>query len=287
MKGIIIKGIGGFYYILCEGNIYECKARGKFRIESLTPMVGDEVEFSFKEKIGTISHIYERKNYLIRPPVANVTQAFIIMCFKNPNLNVDLLNTYILICNHHGILPVVCFNKIDLIKSLDEYDDILNMLSKSSIKYLLIEGKSEKGLSDIKEMLKDNLSILCGVSGVGKSTIFNKITGRDFMDIGDLSVKINRGKNTTRHCQLETSHGGYIVDTPGFSSLEINFSKDEIRDGFYEFYKYQNNCKFRGCFHHKEPLCAVKEAVEKGELSKERYEFYINMLENINKKKGK
>ncbi len=281
MEGIIIKGIGGFYYILSEDKIYECKARGKFRLDKLTPMVGDKVSFNFDGKIGQIIHIHARKNFLIRPPVSNVTKAFIITCFKNPNINLDLLNTYILMCSHYDIEPIVCFNKIDLIKNLDEYNWIFRMLNKANVKYLFLEGKNNKGIDEIKKILKDNLSILCGVSGVGKSTIFNKITGEEYMDIGDLSSKIERGKNTTRHCQLAVSHGGYITDTPGFSSLTLEFTKDEIRDAFNEFREYEYKCKFRGCFHNKEPKCAVKEAVENGELSKERYDFYINLIENL------
>jgi len=285
MKGIIIKGIGGFYYVLSDGKTYECKARGKFRLDKLTPMVGDEVLFNFQERCGQIVDICPRKNYLIRPPVANVTKAFIIMCFKNPNLNLHLLNTYILMCNHNDIEPIVCFNKIDLIESLDEYEWVIDMLKKSDIKYLLVEGKNDKGLDEMRNTLSGNLSILCGVSGVGKSTIFNKITGEDFMDIGELSEKVSIGKNTTRHCQLAVSYGGYITDTPGFSSFATDFSKEEIKDAFLEFNQYENDCKFRGCYHHREPGCAVKKAVDEGKLSKERYDFYIMMIENSRKGK--
>lgn len=285
MEGIIIKGIGGFYYILSGDKIYECKARGKFRLNKLTPMVGDEVSFNFEDKCGQIIDIHPRKNYLIRPPVANVTKAFIIISFKKPNLNLELLNTYILMCNYNDIEPIVCFNKIDLVNSLDEYEWVVNMLKKSSIKFLFIEGKNDKGLDEIKNMLSGNLSILCGVSGVGKSTIFNKITGGDFMDIGELSSKISRGKNTTRHCQLAVAYGGYITDTPGFSSFEVDFSKEEVRDAFLEFNQYKNDCRFRDCYHNREPGCAVKDAVDNGELSRERYDFYIKIMENSRKGK--
>ena len=284
MEGIIIKGIGGFYYVLCDEKIYECKARGKFRHVKLTPMVGDEVSFDLEEDTGQIINIHERKNFLIRPPVANVTKAFIVTSLINPNINIDLLNNYILICNHYDIEPIVCFNKMDLIENSDEYAFIAIMLNKSDIGYLFIEAKNDHGLDPMKNMLKDNLSILCGVSGTGKSTIFNKLTGDDFMDVGDLSEKITRGKNTTRHCQLASAYDGYIVDTPGFSSLSFDLSKMEIRDAFKEFKKYERNCKFRQCFHYKEPSCAVKKAVEDGELSKERYDFYVNKIENSRRK---
>lgn len=281
MQGTIIKGIGGFYYVKTDNEIIECKARGKFRHTELTPMVGDRVEIDVKDNKGFILNIEKRKNFLNRPPVANISLAFLIFTFINPELNSDLLNKMILNCELRDIKPVICFNKVELVDT-DRYADIVDMLNKASCDVILLSAKKYIGIDSMKKMMKDNISVLCGPSGVGKSTLLNLLAEKDVMNTGDISVKLSRGKHTTRHCELVQCENGFIADTPGFSSLEIEpMDKQELQNYFYEFRQYAGCCKFNQCLHYKEPDCAVKNAVENGDINKLRYDFYIKTLEEL------
>ncbi|MBL4934946.1 ribosome small subunit-dependent GTPase A [Clostridium sp. YIM B02515] len=279
MQGTIIKGIAGFYYVKIDNDIIECKARGRFRLDELTPMVGDRVEISVKNNKGVIEKIYERSSELIRPAVSNVTQAFIIFTFKNPDLNSDLLNKFLMICEYHNLKIVVCFNKIDLV-DIDEYMKIVNMLRKAEYEIMLINAKSGEGIEELKRHLSNNITVFCGPSGVGKSTILNQLIGNDLMKTGDISAKLGRGKHTTRHSELVDFNDGFIVDTPGFTSLDTLFiPRDEIQFYFPEFRELIGQCRFTGCIHYKEPNCAIKEAVDENEIDKERYDFYVKCIE--------
>lgn len=281
MEGIIVKGIGGFYYIKVDNEIIECKARGKFRLTELTPMVGDRVKISLQGKKGVIESIHQRSSELIRPPVANVTQAYVIFTLKDPDLNLDLLNRFIILCEYNNIKPKICFNKVDLV-DIDKLKATAEMFEKAGYEVAYLNAKEGIGLNVLEEMLEDNVTVLCGPSGVGKSTILNRLTGKDLMKTGEISEKLGRGKHTTRHCELIEVYNGYIVDTPGFSSLSVDFiAKDKLQLCFPEFDDYIDNCKFTGCMHYKEPSCSVKRAVEEDIISKERYEFYIKTLEEI------
>lgn len=283
MEGIIIKGVGGLYYVKSEDKLIKCKARGKFRYNELTPMVGDIVDISVNNNQGTIEEIKERKNQLIRPFVSNVTQAFVIMSFKNPDLNLNLLNSFLILCESNNLNTCVCFNKIDLV-DLNESQiiKIIDSIKKAGYEVVLLEAKLGEGIEVLREKLKDQVTVFCGPSGVGKSTILNKIFGEDIVKTGDISSKTGRGKHTTRHSELIEYAGGFIVDTPGFSSLDISFiEKDNLKYCFPEFEEYNYKCKFSDCLHYKEPGCKVKEALENHEISKERYEFYIKTLEDI------
>lgn len=280
MKGIIVKGIGGLYYVNCNDKVYECKARGKFRHNKLTPMIGDNVEISLEGESATIEKIYERSTELIRPYVANVNQAFIIFAFKNPDLNKDLLNKFLLLCEYNDLKSIICFNKMDLFN--EEISETKKELELAGYEVLYLEAKENKGLDKLKDKIKGNISVFCGPSGVGKSTIMNKFIGRDLMETGEISNKLKRGKHTTRHSELVEVDGGFLVDTPGFSSLEIDFiEKDKLQYCFKEFDNYRDQCKFNNCLHYKEPKCGVKLAVEEGKIHKSRYEFYIKTLEEI------
>ncbi|MBU5590867.1 ribosome small subunit-dependent GTPase A [Clostridium sp. MSJ-4] len=281
MKGIIIKGIGGFYYIKTQEGVVECKARGKFRFNELTPIVGDKVEITVKNGKGVIEEIKERSSELIRPMVANVSQAFIVFAIKNPDLNLELLNRFILLCEYNNIKSVICINKIDLC-SEDQYNQIKNTMNNLGYEVLFINAKEEKGLELLKERLKDNVTVLCGPSGVGKSTILNSLSENHKMETGEVSEKIGRGKHTTRHSELIQLEEGFLVDTPGFSTLDINFiSKEELQYCFPDFEAYLSKCKFNSCLHYKEPGCKIKEAVDSGNISKFRYDFYTKTLEEI------
>ncbi|MGL5615666.1 MAG: ribosome small subunit-dependent GTPase A [Sarcina sp.] len=281
MEGRIIKGIGGFYYIKTEEGIIECKARGKFRYESLKPMVGDLVDIKIEKGKGVIEKIFERKSELIRPTVANVTRAFVVFAIKNPDINLELLNRFLVLCEYNDIEAIVCLNKIDICTD-EEIENIKKDINSIGYEVLLINAKEGKGIESLKERINDNITVLCGPSGAGKSTLFNSLIDKEHMETGDVSKKLGRGKHTTRHSELIEVENGYLVDTPGFSTLDINFlDRDKLKYCFPEFNDYEANCKFRGCNHYKEPSCAVKEKVEEGIINKLRYDFYIRTLEEI------
>lgn len=286
MEGIIIKGIGGFYYIKTEEGIIECKARGKFRYNSLKPMVGDRVTIKVEKGKGVIEEIHERSSELIRPTVANVTQAFVVFAIKNPDINLDLLNRFLTLCEYNDIHAVVCLNKEDLCTE-EEKEKLKSIINDIGYEVLFINAKEGKGFDDLKERLKNNITVLCGPSGAGKSTLLNSFIDREHMETGSVSEKIGRGKHTTRHSELIDVDNGYLVDTPGFTTLDVTFiDRESLKYCFPEFNDYNNLCKFNGCNHYKEPKCAVKEAVEEGKINKLRYEFYIKTLEDILNRRG-
>lgn len=281
MQGTIIKGIGGFYYVKVGKEIIECKVRGKFRLDEVIPMVGDKVEITINNNKGVIVKIYDRSSKLIRPAVANITQAFVVFTFTNPDLNLYLLNKFLILCEHNELNAIVCFNKIDLVE-INSYENIVNMLKGAGYEVLFLNAKEGFGVDLLREKLKNNITVLCGPSGVGKSTILNKLLKNDVMQTGEISEKLGRGKHTTRHTELVEVDGGFLVDTPGFTSLELNFiNSEELQYCFPEFTPYLDSCKFRGCIHYKEPQCAIKQSVTEGKINKYRYELYVNMLEEI------
>ncbi len=286
MEGIIIKGIGGFYYIKTDEGIIECKARGKFRYNSLKPMVGDRVTIKVENGKGVIEDIHERSSELIRPTVANVTQAFVVFAIKNPDINLDLLNRFLTLCEYNDIHAVVCLNKEDLCTD-EEKENLKELINDIGYEVLFINAKEGKGFDALKERLEHNITVLCGPSGAGKSTLLNAFIDREHMETGSVSEKIGRGKHTTRHSELIDVDNGYLVDTPGFTTLDVTFiDRDSLKYCFPEFNDYNNLCKFNGCNHYKEPKCAVKEAVEEGKINKLRYEFYIKTLEEIINRRG-
>ncbi|WP_294358352.1 ribosome small subunit-dependent GTPase A [uncultured Clostridium sp.] len=287
MEGTIIKGIGGFYYVDIDGEVIECKARGKFRNAKVSPIVGDRVKITLENGKGAIEEIKERSNMLIRPLVANVTQAFVVFAIKKPDLNMDLLNKFLLLCEYNHIEAVVVFNKCDLITE-EEKEYYSELLEKAHYNVIFVEGKSGKNLDKLKELMKDNITVFCGPSGVGKSTISNKLVGRELMETGEISEKLKRGKHTTRHSELIESDHGFLVDTPGFSNLDLSFMKEEeVKDYIRDFHDFEGECKFTSCAHVSEPKCAVKDAVEEGKISRERYEFYLDVLEEAKNRRNK
>lgn len=286
MEGIIIKGIGGFYYIKTDEGIIESKARGKFRYNSLKPMVGDRVTIKVENGKGIIEDIHERSSELTRPTVANVTQAFVVFAIKNPDINLDLLNRFLTLCEYNDIHAVVCLNKEDLCTE-EEKENLKELINDIGYEVLFINAKEGKGFDALKERLEHNITVLCGPSGAGKSTLLNSFIDREHMETGSVSEKIGRGKHTTRHSELIDVDNGYLVDTPGFTTLDVTFiDRDSLKYCFPEFNDYNNLCKFNGCNHYKEPKCAVKEAVEEGKINKLRYDFYIKTLEEIINRRG-
>lgn len=284
MNGKIIKGIGGFYYIKTEEGLIECKARGKFRHKDIKPMVGDNVTIKIENGKGVIEEIHKRTSELIRPTVANVSLAFIVFAVKNPDINFDLLNKFLVLCEYNNIEVVVCLNKIDLV-SEEEREEIKKRINDIGYEVLFINAKQGIGIERLKEKMEGNITVFCGPSGAGKSTLINQLANKEHMETGNVSVRLGRGKHTTRHSELIEVADGYIVDTPGFSTLEIKdlMDKNSLKYCFPEFTEYNDNCKYRGCLHYKEPKCALKDAVEESKVNKYRYDFYIKSLEEIMK----
>lgn len=287
MEGKIVKGIGGFYYVKTTEGIIECKARGKFRHKDIKPMVGDNVIIEVDNGKGVIEDILDRSSELVRPMVSNVTQAFVVFAIKNPDLNYDLLNRFLMICEYNNIKSIVCLNKRDL-ASEEEREEVKKKINDIGYDVLFINAKKGEGIDLLKERLKNNVTVLCGPSGAGKSTLINTLINRTHMETGVVSEKIGRGKHTTRHSELIEIENGYLVDSPGFSNIGIDFmEKDEIKFCFPEFEEYNSNCKFRGCLHNKEPECAVKNALSEGKINEYRYNFYIRILEEAEGRKNK
>lgn len=283
--GRIIKGVGGFYYVETDNEIYECRARGLFRKKNIIPLVGDKVLIRANEddKTGYIEEIMERSSQLTRPPVANVTQAIIVMSMKEPDINYWLLDRFIVMAEYEGLNTIICINKIDL-SEIKEREVISHIYSNAGYKIIMTSAKTNDGIKELKGMLKDNITVFAGPSGVGKSSLLNKIDRKLDLETGKVSKKTARGKHTTRHVELiDIDHHGYVLDTPGFSSLDLGFIEEKVQLSrcFREIDKYSHQCKFIGCLHHKEPGCEVKKQIEKGNIDKVRYENYISFLEEI------
>lgn len=289
-KGIIVKGIGGFYYIKQGQDIYECKARGKFRNENITPLVGDYVLFKFDKatKQGIIEDILDRNVELIRPPVANVDQAIIVFALKNPNPNLRLLDKILIMSEYKNLELKICINKIDL-DNREALEEIKEIYINTGYEIISCSTKQNIGIDRIKKVLKDKITVFAGPSGVGKSSILNKVQSGLELKTGEVSSKIKRGKHTTRHSELmELDFGGWVVDSPGFTSLNIDYiESEELGYLFPEFRQYIEECKFNNCYHTNEPSCGVKNAFEKGYISKERYNNYIELLAQIQEKKNR
>ena len=285
IEGRIIKGIGGFYYIETEKGLYECRARGIFRKNKITPLVGDFVKISVVDednKKGVVEEIQERKTELVRPPIANVNKALIVFAVKNPTPHLSLLDRFIVLAERENLEIVIILTKIDLDDD-NTFEKIKNIYEPCGYKVIGVSNLENKNIDKVKEELKDNTVVFAGPSGVGKSSLLNQIDSNFQLKTGDVSDKIKRGKHTTRHAELfELKFGGMVADTPGFSSLTLDDIEDiDLKDYFIEFEDY-DDCKFGSrCIHQNEPNCAVKEAVEKGEIPKERYESYIQLLNKI------
>lgn len=291
MKGKIIKGIAGFYYIHTpeENLIYECKAKGIFRNQNIKPLVGDDVEIDTDDQPegkGTIVRILPRKNELIRPAVANVDQAMVIFAAAEPNPNLNLLDRFLIMMRKQKLNTIVCFNKMDIVAE-QEISLLKDTYKQCGYEVLFTSMLQKDGISVLSEMLKGKTTVLAGPSGVGKSTFINVIQPEANMETGDISEKIKRGKHTTRHSELiYVERDTYVMDTPGFSSLYIDeIEKDELKDYFVEFHEFEEECRFIGCSHRNEPGCAVKEALEEHKISKIRYENYLILYNELKDQK--
>lgn len=290
MQGKIIKGIAGFYYVhVVESGVYECKAKGTFRKEKVKPLVGDNVNIEIldqKEMTGNIVEILPRKNALIRPAVANIDQALVVFAVTKPSPHFNLLDRFLVMMESKEIPVILCFNKEDLAET-SEIETLQKIYAGCGYPCIFTSAKEKKNIDEIKKLLKKKTTAIAGPSGVGKSSIINILQPDANMETGAISKKIERGKHTTRHSELFcVEEDAYIMDTPGFSSLYVNdFEKEELKYYFPEFSPYEGTCRFNGCDHIHEPGCAVKEAVEKEEISKVRYQDYCEMYEELKSKR--
>lgn len=284
MTGKLVKAISGFYYVEYDNNIYECRAKGILKKNNNSPLVGDFVEFDIiSEKNGNITSVINRVNSLVRPPIANVDTALIVVAAKNPEPSLLFLDKQLLFLESINIEPIICLNKIDL----ENVNNIQQIYEQIGYKVILTSVKSEDGIDEVRNAIRGKTVALVGNSGVGKSSLTNKLLGNFVMEEGDLS-KIERGKQTTRHSELlKIEDNTYIIDTPGFSSFELNsIELDNLASLFIEFKDEMANCKYNDCRHVLEEDCGIRKAVDSGKISISRFEnFKILYNEMLEKKK--
>jgi len=283
MTGTVIKALSGFYYVENDGAVYECKARGSFRKSGVSPLVGDKVEFSETESLkGVVDKILPRKNCISRPPVANIDKLFIVSSRMSPEPNTLLIDKMTVIAVHNNIEPIIVFNKSDM----GDFAFWENIYKNAGFKTITLSAKNGDGIELLKAELKDSVSAFTGNSGVGKSSVLNAILGEEVIPTGEISEKLGRGRHTTRHTEIyPLAFGGFVADTPGFSSLDIDTKdyslKENLENCFSDFNEFLGCCKFSGCTHTAEKGCAVLEAVEVGKVEKTRHESYLDLYNSL------
>lgn len=277
MNGRIIRIISNLYTVKCGEEIYDCCARGIFRKDEISPMVGDNVEIDIKEKV--IDKIIPRRNSLKRPVVANIDSAIIVASVRKPNLDLMLLDKMISMISYNDIRPIICFSKIDL---LDEADYIALKNLKNYYEMIGIKVVYNTEIDKIKEIINREVVVLAGQTGAGKSSLINSLDHNLNLKTDEISQALGRGKHTTRHVELFEIADGFVVDTPGFSALDIDdIPYTDLKNTFFEFGQYE--CRFRDCLHNKEIECGVKEAVNNKQILKSRYLNYIQLLKEAKK----
>lgn len=283
MEATIISLRCGVYTILKANNeTIECKPRGLFRHQGITPVVGDKVII----ENNVIVSICPRKNYLIRPRIANIDELAIVMSLIEPEFSALLLDKFISYANYFKLPANVIISKCDK-DSQDKIEEKMNALNRIGIKTIYFSNVDKRGLNEVKELLSHKTIALMGQTGVGKSSLLNAIIPNSNREIGEYSNALGRGKHQTKEVVLIPSSSGFIADTPGFSSLELPFYKEDLAQCFPGFDKYFLKCKYHNCLHHNETECAVKEALTKNLLSKESYENYLKLLEELKSRKDR
>lgn len=287
-EGRIVKGIGGFYYVISDGEIIECRARGLFRELNLTPLVGDRVKIRIDSDSGSgyVEEILERSSELLRPPVANVDQTIIVLSTRDPEPNLWLVDKMVIMAEEQGLNIVFCINKCDI--DLERARKLKAIYENAGFVSILTSAKLGDGIDELKENLKGHTSVFAGASGSGKSSLLNAIDLSFRLQTSQISRKTARGRHTTRHVELLTlGDDSYVLDTPGFSSLTLDFVErpEDLRDYYREFEKYAAKCRFLSCLHDSEPGCGVKEAVSKGLIGDDRYKNYLAILDELRKRR--
>ncbi|MFO1445855.1 ribosome small subunit-dependent GTPase A [Bacillus sp. Bva_UNVM-123] len=288
-EGKIIKALSGFYYVLSGDEIVQCRGRGVFRKNKVTPLVGDEVVFQAEnDKEGYILEVKKRTNELVRPPIANVDQAILVFSAVEPDFSPALLDRFLVLVEFNEIKPIICITKMDLTNESQNKDirSYASEYEKAGYDVLLTSSETADGIKELYPYLSGEISVFAGQSGVGKSSLLNALNPNLELKTNDISSHLGRGKHTTRHVELIEVGNGLVADTPGFSSLEFtNIEMEDLNYCFPEIKRLSEDCKFRGCLHIAEPKCAVKTAVEMGEVPPYRYEHYKTFLQEIKDRK--
>lgn len=289
--GKIIRAVGGFYFVWCreDETVYQCRARGVFRKDSFKPLVGDNCTFRLtkaQDVEGYVETIEKRRNQLIRPPVANVDQALVLFSFTSPDPNLQLLDRFLIEMGRRKIPVVICFNKHDLATGTDR-SKLTGIYSRCGCRVLTVSVLMKEGLHQIRDLMKGKTTVLAGPSGVGKSSLTNYLCPSAGMEVGSVSRRTERGKQTTRHAELfAAGEDTFFFDTPGFSSLELQgLEKEDVKSFYPEFREYEGECRFQGCMHIHEPDCGVKAALEEGRISPERYESYLQLVGEVSSRR--
>lgn len=282
-EGLIVKGIGGFYYVKTEGGeIAECRAKGAFRKEKVIPKVGDRVQI----QDGSLREILPRKNELVRPPVANIDRVVLVVAVSHPEPNLFLTDQLLAVTAHMGIETLICINKTDLCEA-SEGEALREIYAGAGYETLMTSTVDKTGIDALLAHLKAGITAFAGASGVGKSSVLNAVHEGFGLKAGEISAKVERGKHTTRHVELLPFEAGYVIDTPGFSSFEVkDIPAADLKECFFEFAPYEGQCRFRGCSHTAEPDCAVLHAVERGDIAASRHEHYRVLFEALKEVKA-
>ncbi|KYD08203.1 ribosome small subunit-dependent GTPase A [Heyndrickxia sporothermodurans] len=289
-EGKIIKALSGFYYVLDQDQIIQCRGRGVFRKNKITPLVGDTVVYQAENnREGYIMEVKERINELIRPPIANVDQAILIFSAKEPDFSSTLLDRFLVIIESNDINPIICLTKLDLLTDEEKIHlmNFVNDYEKIGYQIILSSSKTKEGINELLPYLDEKISVFAGQSGVGKSSLLNAINPELALKTSHISSHLGRGKHTTRHVELiEINNSGLVADTPGFSALEFDeLEAENLSNCFPEMAQRSSECKFRGCLHVNEPKCAIKNALENNEIADYRYHHYLQFLQEIRERK--
>ncbi len=289
IEGRILKGIGGFYYVYTDDGIFQCRAKGLFRKKALKPLAGDRcrIELTHTEDVeGNVTEILERKNVLIRPPVANIDQALIVFSVHSPEPAWTLMDRFLVMMELNGIHPVICVNKDDL---ADTYDlsEIEDIYKSTGYSLIFTSVKNGSGLDQVRKALKGRVTSVAGPSGVGKSSLINALMGEEVMETGDVSRRLKRGRQTTRHTELlYLGEDTFIFDSPGFSAMDLPEMKEsELAGCFPEMRPYIGKCRYSDCSHTHEPDCPIKQAVDSGDMAGQRYDSYIDIYNELREKR--
>lgn len=286
-KGTIVKGIAGFYYVDTGEQIYECKARGVFKNKNEKPVVGDEVDLDTSGDTAVITKLHKRSNEFIRPPVANVEQFVVVSALADPKPNLVVVDKFLAVAEMNDVDIVLCFTKKDLVS--DDEIQAIREIYDGVYPLVFLDVTSEAGVEDLIPYLRDKKSALAGPSGVGKSTILNALRKDIEVETGSVSDKTKRGRHTTRHVELfSLDFGGMVFDTPGFTSFDVpDVDEADLQFLFPDIDRYRGQCRFNGCRHLQEPGCAVREAVEEGDIHQLRYRSYCSQIDEIRERERK